>query len=375
MQFRLPKCCTRKGFYVPADTPSLMNSLHNPPVVRRLPSGWWQRQLSGIIVAGCTAAALLVASPALAQFAVSERDILDLDLQDGNEDTSNARWTVNIEDCLTLIDENPEVTLQWTFNTSPPNNTKFAIKLQPPGSTCSFTSTTVDADQEGCVLLSSSDDLNGTTVSRAITLQSLLGISETQACFGNDDSEYILGIIYTNPSDTTPGDDANDFVNSQISVDLNLSRPIAPTLDSVGAGENSISVEWSLPSTDNETDDYIVYYSESELVAGDFPEETVDARSQSAVTESVTLTDGVQVDRTYNVAVVMLDSDGNRSVLSNVEQAVTTPTRDFYEQYLASGGVEQGGLCSSARVPDGGMMGAAAVLGLLWTLRRRGPRS
>ncbi|MBU6162910.1 MAG: fibronectin type III domain-containing protein, partial [Myxococcales bacterium] len=171
------------------------------------------------------------------------------------------------------------------------------------------------------------------------------------------------------------GDDANDFVNSQISVDLNLSRPIAPTLDSVGAGENSISVEWSLPSTDNETDDYIVYYSESELVAGDFPEETVGARSQSAVTESVTLTDGVQVDRTYNVAVVMLDSDGNRSVLSNVEQAVTTPTRDFYEQYLASGGVEQGGLCSSARVPDGGMMGAAAVLGLLWTLRRRGPRS
>ena len=374
MQFRLPKCCTRKGFYVPADTPSLMNSLHNPPAVRPLPLRRWQRQLSAVLAGACASAAMLVASPAFAQFAVSDRDILDLELEDGNEDTSNARWTVNIADCLVLIDENPEVTLQWKFGTSPPNNTKFAIKLQPPGSTCSFTSTTVDADQEGCILLAASDDLNGTTVSRAITLQALLGVSDTQACFANDDNEYILGIIYTNPSDTTPGDDANDFVNSQISVDLNLSRPIAPTLDAVSAGENSILVEWSLPSADNETDDYIVYFSESEMVAGDFAEETTGLRAQAAIAESVTLTDGVEVDRTYNVAVVMLDSDGNRSVLSNVEQAVTTPTRDFYEQYLASGGVEQGGLCSSTRVPDGGMLGAAAIL-LLWTIRRRGPRS
>lgn len=352
-----------------------MNSLHNPPATRRFSPRRWQRQLSAFLVGACAFATLLVAAPAFAQFAVSERDILDLNLEDGNEDTSNARWTVNINDCLELIAENPEVTLQWKFGTSPPNNTKFAIKLQPPGSTCSFTSTSVDAVQEGCILLAASDDLNGTTVSRAITLQALLGISDTQACFGNDDSEYILGIIYTNPSDTTPGDDANDFVNSQISVDLNLSRPIAPTLDAVSAGENSISVEWSLPSADNETDDYIVYFSESELIAGDFPEETTDVRAQSSLAESVTLTDGVKVDRAYNVAVVMLDSDGNRSVLSNVEQAVTTPTRDFYEQYLASGGVEQGGHCSSTRVPDGGMLGAAAILGLLWTLRRRGPRS
>ena len=359
---------------MPADTPSLMNSLHNPPAVRPLPLRRWQRQLSAVLAGACASAAMLVASPAFAQFAVSDRDILDLELEDGNEDTSNARWTVNIADCLVLIDENPEVTLQWKFGTSPPNNTKFAIKLQPPGSTCSFTSTTVDADQEGCILLAASDDLNGTTVSRAITLQALLGVSDTQACFANDDNEYILGIIYTNPSDTTPGDDANDFVNSQISVDLNLSRPIAPTLDAVSAGENSILVEWSLPSADNETDDYIVYFSESEMVAGDFAEETTGLRAQAAIAESVTLTDGVEVDRTYNVAVVMLDSDGNRSVLSNVEQAVTTPTRDFYEQYLASGGVEQGGLCSSTRVPDGGMLGAAAIL-LLWTIRRRGPRS
>jgi hypothetical protein len=26
-------------------------------------------------------------------------------------------------------------------------------------------------------------------------------------------------------------------------------------------------------------------------------------------------------------------------------------------------------------VPDGGMLGAAAILGLLWNIRRRGPRS
>ncbi len=360
---------------MPADTRLLMNALYTSPVARRRPTPRWQRQLSRLVAGVCVSAAMLAASPAFAQFAVSGRDILDLELEDGNEDTSNARWTINIADCLELIEENPEVTLQWTFGSSPPNNTKFAIKLQPPDSTCSFSSTTVDADQEGCILLASSDDLNGTTVGREITLQALLGISDPQACFGNDDNEYIVGIIYTNPSDTTPGDDANDFVNSQISVDLNLSRPIAPTLDAVAAGENSISVDWSLPSSDNETDDYLVYYGEGQIVAGEFPEETTGLRTQSAVTESVTLTDGVQVDRTYNVSVVMLDSDGNRSVLSNVEQAATTATRDFYEQYLAAGGVEQGGHCSSARVPDAGMLSAAAILGLLWTLRRRGPRS
>lgn len=360
---------------MPADTPSLLNSLPTSPTAARRRASWWQRHLSALVAGACASAALLAASPAFAQFAVSGRDILDLELEDGNEDTSNARWTINIADCLDLVEQNPEVTLQWTFGTSPPNNTKFAIKLQPPGSTCSFASTTVDSDQEGCILLEASDDLNGTTVGREITLQALLGISDPQACFGNDDDEYIVGIIYTNPSDTTPGDDANDFVNSQISVDLNLSRPIAPTIDSVAAGENSISVEWSLPSTDNETDDYLVYYGEGEIIAGEFPEESSGLRSQSSLSESVTITDGVSVDKTYNVSVVMLDSDGNRSVFSNVEQAVTTPTRDFYEQYLAAGGVEQGGQCSSARVPDAGMLGAAAIFGLLWTLRRRGPRS
>lgn len=337
-----------------------------------------QRPLFAALTRTLAATLLLLLIPAFAhaQFAVREAEILDIDLEDGNIDTSNSRYTVNIRDCADLVDENPELTFSWTFNVSAPSNTKFAIKLQPPGATCTLTSVTLDGEQEGCRLIAARDDLNGSSVTLDITAQSLLGISSATSCLDGTatSGEYLMAIIYTNPNDTTAGDDANDFVSDPIEVELTLGRPAAPTLDEVSAGETTINASWT--SNVESIDEYVVFYSTTELVEGTIPEAISGASSADALATSIDITSGINVGQTYYIAVANVDENGNRSTLSNVLEVVTSPTRDFFEEYLAAGGVEQGGYCSSAprsNVPLSGSLPALAAIGFVALSRRRRP--
>jgi MYXO-CTERM domain-containing protein len=361
MRFRSLKPSTPRVPSVPVDPHLILPGRRS---ARRGLSRW-----IGVAFAALTGLATVgVADSAHAQFAVSARDVLDLEVEDGNEDASNARFTINIRDCAELVAANPTVTLQWTFNQAPLNNAKFAIKLQGEDATCTFSTVTLDADQTGCVLLESSDDLNGTRVGREISFQNLIGLTDPTECYEESDLiENIAGIIYTNPADTTAGDDANDYVNSQINVNLRRARPSAPTLDTVEAGESSLRVVW----TDaNEYENYRVYYSTTPFLEGEFPEDLSGVSSESSVSTSTTISDGISVGSSYYVAVVAEDDFGNRSVLSNVLEASTEPTQDFFEQYLAAGGVEQGGYCASAPAPDAGFL-ALMLAGLGWTVRLR----
>jgi MYXO-CTERM domain-containing protein len=310
---------------------------------------------------------------ASAQFQVTTAEVLDLELEDGNTDTSNSRYTLNIRDCATAVEDNQEITFRWTFNVSAPSSTKYAIKLQPPGATCTFSTTTIDGDQENCRLIAASDDLNGTSVSLDITIQNLLGFSDSNACLteGVTSGEYIMGIIYTNPNDTTAGDDANDFVNEPIEVTLRLSRPDAPTLDEVSAGESTLSASWT--SNVESIDEYLVFYSTTEFAEGTIPE-AVSGSTSSALATSIDISSGLSVNRTYYVGVVNVDEYGNRSPLSNVLDVQTAPTLDFFEEYLSAGGVEQGGYCSAAPPGDSVPPVAALVLLTLFSAHRRSRR-
>ncbi len=315
-----------------------------------------------------------LAETASAQFQVTTAEVLDLELEDGNTDTSNSRYTVNIQDCATHVEDNTDITFRWTFNITAPSNTKYAIKLQPPGASCTFTSTTIDGDQEGCRLIAASDDLSGSSVSLDIAMQNLLGFADANACLteGVDSGDYIMGLIYTNPNDTTAGDDANDYVNEPIEVTLRLSRPAEPTLDEVSAGESTISASWT--SNVESIDEYQVFYSTNELIEGTIPE-AVSASNASALATSLDISSGVEVNRTYYVGVVNVDEYGNRSPLSNVLDVQTAPTLDFFEEYLSAGGTEQGGYCSAAPASDALPAASALVLLVLVAGRRRSNRA
>jgi hypothetical protein len=324
-------------------------------------------------------AALLLLAPAAAhaQFAVTKAEIVEIDLEDGNIDTSNSRYTVNIRDCATIVEDNPELTFSWTFNVSAPTNTKFAIKLQPPGATCTLSTLTLDGEQEGCRLIAARDDLGGSSVTLDINAQNLLGLTSNTGCLDGTatSGDYLMSIIFTNPNDTTPGDDANDFVSDSIEVELTLGRPSAPTLDEVSAGETTVSANWT--SNVESIDEYVVFYSTTELVEGTLPEALAGASSADALATSIDITSGINVGQTYYVAVANVDENGNRSALSNVLEAVTSPTRDFFEEYLAAGGVEQGGYCSSApgtHTPFSHALPVLAAIGCVALSRRRRSR-
>jgi MYXO-CTERM domain-containing protein len=325
----------------------------------------------GCLVVG---ALLSAASPAQAQvFLVNSRTIEELPLEDGNTNTSSAEFTLNIRDCRSLLASNPEVTLRWRSAAAALPSYRYAVKLQPPGGTCNVNETGIDGNQTDCRLLISERDLTGSDVGVRLTLQNLLGITNPDDCLQEDaDQRWVASLIHTNPNDLTPGDGANDFVNSPITVVLSRRRPSTPTLDSATAGQSTISVRWT---DEAESDSYVVFYAAEGLLAGELPELVSGARSRTSLSTSATLSDGIAVDQQWQVAVSSVNGVGNRSALSNVLDVTTSPTEDFFDRYLQAGGVEQGGYCGVAGhgSPAGASVLGLAALGMLLARRRRRP--
>lgn len=316
------------------------------------------------------AALLLPGSVALAQAndAIDQISVTGLTGDEYHESTlptdDDRTITVNIENCRVLAEDlTDDIDVVWTF-ANPDSDLDYVIKLSEPSEACSRSELTVDdPEDEDCDILETQTAITE-DVRAEFTVGELLGdgFSGPDDCYDSSlDGTYAVHLVFevSSSSDTTTGED--DTLNFVVELD----RPTAPSGVSVTAGESSADVSWDEVSAADSYEVYVVTsISDFEV---DQPEDlTASARDAGGTSKTVT---GLDVDTTYYVAVLSVDENGNRSVLSEATEFTTVPSDDFWELYRDQGGVEEGG-CSAV-----GTRGAApllfALIGLVLVRRRR----
>ncbi len=182
---------------------------------------------------------------------------------------------------------------------------------------------------------------------------------------------------------------------------IDLEAPAPPEDFSAFPGDNNIFLEWTIPSTEEQTDsDGFVYYcvpagtvvaaaaggaggagggsgssdcTQNVLVAGSFPpiDDTYRCGSSRGRTARKGQASDVTNGETYAVAISSLDIRANPGLLSTVECVTPQEVTTFWERYQAAGGRGGGGVCSiRSGISSSWMLSLFFITGLLVLLRR-----
>jgi hypothetical protein len=196
---------------------------------------------------------------------------------------------------------------------------------------------------------------------------------------------------------TSSPDNSSEFVAPlAVEITMDADAPSAPTIAGDAAGDTSVVVSWTNPTDLAPQGGARVYFDPngcggdggtSTLVAGSVPPGSPVFESYSSSISTATIPiaslswDGATYGQRGAVAVTVLDSARNESVLSNVVCIEHVTVSGFWNQYCADRGltVEECNArysgCSvglpSRRVDLGVLSVLAAVLGV-WLVRRRG---
>ncbi len=265
---------------------------------------------------------------------------------------STVTW--GIQDCNNLPDDE-QINFAWSIAGA--GSEQFSVKVQQGSETCSTSS--VSSGDDVCTSVATGELSD--TVSATVTTAQLIGSSFD--CFDEDNDGSYKVIFVHDQSGEDAATQAETFT-----FDFSLDRPTGPTDVEVSAGETALEVSWTAADG---IDDYVVFYSTdvTELGNNTEPEQST-GFSKPATGTSITITDNVDGNSTYYVAVLSQRSaDDNLSPFGELVSASTQPTLDFWEAYRAAGGAETGG-CSSSKTGAPWMAGFA-VLGLLFVSRRR----
>lgn len=133
--------------------------------------------------------------------------------------------------------------------------------------------------------------------------------------------------------------------------------PSAPNIRSVGALDNSLSVQLDSPS-----DDTVEVRVTATPTAGGDPVSAATAEVDGSVTIA-----GLANGTEYQITAIALDDAGNESAPSAAATGTPIATGGLFERYVSAGGAEQGG-CSSVGMATSGFL--SLVVGL-WFLGRR----
>lgn len=324
---------------------------------------WHDRFVLFTLAAGTL---LLSASTAFAEGETSNvtaRTLTGFTFSDDNANVAGGVYVVNIADCRDLIGDNPTLRFAWTLRTNPLTGARFGIKLQAPNTTCLTSTPAFDSSETDCDQLAADQSLTGTSVNVELNARDLFGISNADACLDGTTAvgDYRVYLIFSDPTTTTT---ETRYDNSPMRVTLDTTRPATPAIRSLQAGGTSIVVRFE----SGDDDRHRAYYSTEPFAGGSVPE-ALTGVSRSGITSSSSVRiDGgaVQEGRTYYVALVRVDDNGNESLLSAVQEVITAPTTDFWEAYQGAGGGEAGGYCAAGaggRGARGGLM--FALFGLL----------
>lgn len=295
---------------------------------------------------------------------VSSESLTGLDST--NADTATRTWTVNLMDCRDYASDNPTIKVEFNISGTPGSDDNYAIKLQHGGETCATGS--LDTGDDVCLLLESSAAIpsNG-EVTATRTWQLMTGIDSASECTNVSDT-YDFILIF-NPPSSTSEETTTDF--HEIRVELDTSRPSAPTTVTAEAAASQIQVSWGEVTG---AKSYRVYYSATEaFAAGDEPEglsSEYEAITSGSDTDAV-LDEDIAVNTTYRIAVTAIDDHKNESLLSEVVTETTQPVTDFYELYRGRGGMEEGGFCTVIGQPSTDFPWALGAVGFVYWLRRR----
>jgi len=290
---------------------------------------------------------------------------------EGLESTNNdgARtWYVNRTDCVEFASDNPTVKVEFHITGTPGSDDDYSIKFQHGSETCATGS--LDRGDDDCLQLVSTTDIPSSgDVSIQSSWQELTGIDSASECTSVSDT-YDFILVF-NPPTSTSEETTTD--HHEVRLELDTSRPSAPSSVTAEAAASQIQVSWGEVTG---AKSYRVYYSATEaFAAGDEPEglsSEYETSSSSSDTDAV-LDEDITVNTTYRIAVTVIDDHKNESLLSEVVTATTQPVTDFYELYRGRGGMEEGGFCTVVDQPSPNVPWAIGLVGLVYWLKRRRP--
>ncbi len=276
-------------------------------------------------------AGLLVVGAAIPAFA---EEVFTPPTTWSDERVDDTTYTFNIQSCQDLLDPTAgDVRLEWEL-LNPIESAHYAIGR----GSC----TGLNLDGEDCTPLVPNALVPTATVDGNVVVtwtgsaNELLGLNSDR-CGDDTDSSLTLSVFYDQVSLAS-----SEVVEFPVTINLQQSRPTAPELLDLVAGEAQVNLTWDSVSGISR---YAVYHSEN---ADDFevlPEDWPGSNASIALGTEHTIQD-LAVDTTYYIAVVSEDSYGNQSRFPSPSTVMTVPATDFWEAYRAEGGVEEGG-CSS----------------------------
>ncbi len=271
---------------------------------------------------------------------------------------------INIEACRELLDDlTDDITVQYTIaSTGFDQSEQYTVKLANGTETCATQSLTDSGDT--CQILRNTTVLSS-NVAVAFSVDELVGefLTTPDDCYDQSLGQ-VNSVILVMEETTLTG--TTTVAPDKLNFTVALSRPSIPADISVAAGETSVEVSWDEVS---DAESYEVYVtSDVDRLSVTYPE--MSAASGKSASGTQLDVDGLTVDTTYYVAVVAVDSDGNRSLFSAATEFVTVPSNDFWEVYRGEGGVEAGGCAVSANPATGAGL-LFALFGLVALRRRR----
>ncbi|MGM0574487.1 MAG: CFI-box-CTERM domain-containing protein [Myxococcota bacterium] len=247
---------------------------------------------------------------------------------------------INIRDCQDY--QGGEAEISWSIG-SVFGDWTWGAAYSRAGSTCKADdSSFTDEDDEKCrITLQQGETLNGSTGAFDIEFDFLTGGN----CNAGTDQNAFAYVVF----EQSGGTGATVQVE-EIKFEVDLKPPVAPVLAEVSGGDRRIEVDWDDDNNDPEDTSYIVYYS-TDPIPADPPD---DVRTKDDVEDtSTSLTGGVVNGVTFYVRVAAEDEADNIGPLSEELTVVPVETEDFWEQYLAAGGTEEGGFCFVATAAYG----------------------
>lgn len=318
-----------------------------------------------------TAVGLLAAAPMASAQTVKVSDTADiLDTSATGDPDGTANVTFGIQDCLDLFEEDPDISVSWTFTSKPATGNDYQIKLQHGAESCSFTE--IDAAADVCLR----DDATAFSTSGTPTatynwseLVNDAGLTSATCYEGGLSSPWTIALVYE--SSTSLLGEAT-FSKSQAILELDATRPEAPTSLRTVGGETAIEVKWTASSA---AVSYEIWADTSPIASRvTLPEEPPSGLKTTTVEGGDTTSgsiSGLRTGVTYYIVVMAVDEAGNLSEVSEEVTGATAPTSDFFETYKSAGGAEEGGC--SASTPAASWM-AMAWFAIVMGMIRRGRR-
>ena len=235
-----------------------------------------------------------------------------------------------------------EFVLRWSVDSASYSGYNYAVKV---GTSCQETGidSLDDEDSDSCISVAKRQEFSGsyTNIETTIRMGDLIGITCPQGSTGSAN-------VYFYAQDV---DKLFDVEVEKVEFIYDYDPPDAPGSVTVAAGENNLKVSWEDVSN-NEDVEYTVYWSP---VAFDTSTKE-EAESKSGVTTTNYQIDGLEIGKTYFVAIATVDEAGNASSLTALVEGTPIAVDDFWEVYQKGGGGEEGGFCFVATAAWGTSM-------------------